>query len=111
MKLPEDQEFIDTLILEGALVISGVDDRGEIVYNITDKLKELAPELYDGFLQLIKDSVMSLWEKGFLDMDITQENPLVKPTELALDRAKWDRLTEGESETLNSLMRAFGGDF
>lgn len=109
MNLPDDQEFIDTLILEGALVISGVDDNGEIVYNITEKLKELAPELYDGFLDLLKGSVMSLWEKGFLNMDITQENPLVSPTELALDKSNWHKLTEDEANTMASLMTAFRG--
>lgn len=106
----EDQDFIDTLILEGALVINGVDDNGNIVYNVTDKLKEMAPELYDSFLDMLKSSVMSLWQKGFVNMDVTLENPLVSPSELALDDSSWDMLTDEEQNTLNALMKAFRGE-
>lgn len=112
MQLPEgNQELIDTLILEGALVISGVDNNGEIVYQFTDKLKELAPELYDSFMAMIQQSVMDLWEKGFLNMDVTQENPLVSPTEKALDQSNWHELSDSETQTMFALMKAFGGNF
>lgn len=108
MDLPEDQSFVDTLILEGALVISGVNDEGEIVYNVTDRLKELAPDLYHEFLKILKDSVMGLWEKGFIDMDVTKENPLIAPTDKALDLVQWKHLSKEEEQTLAALLKAFG---
>jgi len=103
----DDQDLIDTLILEGALVISGINEEGEIVYNVTEKLRDLAPELYYEFLNMMKASVMSLWEKGFLNMDVTLENPLVKPTEKALDSDAVKNLDESEQQTLEALMKAF----
>lgn len=110
MNLPEDQDLIDTLILEGALVISGVNEEGEIVYNVTDRLKDLAPELYYKFLQIMKDSVMFLWEQGFVNMDITLENPLVTPTEKALNTEAVQDLPDNDKQTLEALMRAFKGE-
>lgn len=105
---PEDQSLFETLILEGALVIKGVDsESGEIVYSFTDKLKKLAPELYEGYLQMIHNSIMSLWEKGLVDMDVTLSNPLVKPTEKALRATNWDGLNETERQTIRALLDGF----
>jgi len=111
MNLPDDDiELIDTLILEGALVISGVDDNGEILYRITDRLRDLAPELYAEFMNMIQHSVMSLWEQGFIDMDVTVTNPLVTPREKALDAEAVARLGEADQKTLEALMMGFRGD-
>jgi len=106
-----DQEFIDTLILEGALVIKGIDSRtGEIMYSFTEKLKEMAPDLYDGFLELIHLSIMSLWEQGFVKMDPTEDNPSVLPSDLALDENNWSSLSQTDYQTLSALMRSFRGE-
>lgn len=103
-----DQEFLDTLILEGALVIKGVDpETGEIVYSFTDRLKDLAPELYHDFMEMLHKSIMSLWEQGFLQMDIASDNPLILPTQLAVDRSNWSALSERDRHTLTALMVAF----
>jgi len=108
MILPEgNQDLIDTLILEGALVISGIDsDTGEIVYTFTDKLKEMAPDLYASFLEMIQQSVMSLWEKGFVNMNVTEQNPKVSLTEMALKQEGWGSLNDTEVQTMKALMRA-----
>lgn len=110
MELPENQELIDTLILEGALVISGIDDNGEILYRVTDRMKDLAPELYAEFMNMIQQSVMSLWEQGFINMDVTKINPLVSPTEKALDKQSITKLNEADQKTLEALMMGFRGD-
>lgn len=101
-------ELIDTLILEGALVIEGVDsETGQILYNFTDKLKEMAPELYYGFLEMLHQSIMSLWEQGFLEMDVTSNSPLVTPSEKSMEEKNWKVLNETDRHTLQTLMRGF----
>jgi len=106
-----DPELIDTLILEGALVIKGVDTKtGDIVYGFTEKLKEMAPALYDGFLEMIHNSIMSLWEQGFLIMDPTSNNPLVLPSEMAMNEESWSVLSETDYQTMLALMQAFRGE-
>lgn len=42
----KSQALLDHLINQGAIEISDIDDNGEIVYSITDKLQEVHPELY-----------------------------------------------------------------
>jgi hypothetical protein len=42
----KSQALLDHLINQGAIQISDIDDNGEIVYSITDKLQEVHPELY-----------------------------------------------------------------
>lgn len=106
----DPQDLLDTLILEGALVIQGVDEYGEILYGFTEKLAELAPELYKEFTELIHSSVMSLWEKGFVTMNVMDESPVIAPTEMALDRRTWEHLSDNELQTMIALMKAFEGD-
>lgn len=109
MTLPDDDsELIDTLILEGALVIQGVSESGEITYTFTEKLRDMAPELYFGFLEMIHLSIMTLWEKGFVSMDVTLDDPVVTPNEKAFDKNSWKVLTQSEIQTLDALVRASG---
>jgi hypothetical protein len=42
----KSQALLDHLINQGAIQISDIDSSGELVYSITDKLKEVHPELY-----------------------------------------------------------------
>jgi len=109
MLLPDDDsELIDTLILEGALVIQGVSESGEITYTFTEKLRDMAPDLYYGFLEMIHLSIMTLWEKGFVNMDVTLDDPVVTPNEKAFDKDNWKSLTQSEIQTLDALVRASG---
>jgi hypothetical protein len=42
----KSQALLEHLIIQGAIEISGIDQSGEMTYSITDKLKEVHPELY-----------------------------------------------------------------
>lgn len=42
----KSQALLDHLINQGAIQISDIDSSGELTYSITDKLKEVHPELY-----------------------------------------------------------------
>lgn len=106
----EPGELLDTLILEGALVIQGVDEDGEIMYGFTDKLAKIAPELYNEFMEMIHSSVMSLWEKGFIDMNVADEDPVVSPTDFGLDRNNWTNLDNNETQTMIALVKSFEGE-
>jgi len=106
----DPDDLIDTLILEGALVIQGVDENGEITYNFTDKLAEMAPELYKEFNETIYTTVLSLWEMGLVSMDIMSESPLISVTEIGLDRNNWKGLDDYQTQVMINLMKAFEGE-
>lgn len=106
----DPREVIDALILNGALEISAMDsETGQMVYAITEKMQELAPEIYRDIRNQIHKDVMSLWQKGLLIVDLMSDSPDVSPTEAALDRASWTDLSDSEYSTMNTVMRAFEG--
>ena len=74
----EDEE-IERLILLGALEPVGIDaETGEFLYNFTDKLASINPELHKDISLHLYTETMYLWSHGFLDMDITSSNPIIK---------------------------------
>ena len=42
----KSQALLEHLINQGAIQISDIDENGEMLYSITDKLQEVHPELY-----------------------------------------------------------------
>ena len=99
-------DYIDALILAGALEINGIDsETGMFTYMFTDKAKEIVPELYELTQQAFQDTVRILWAKGFLSMDITETDPTVKLAELAFDANAVSSLNIDERETLRSIIR------
>lgn len=101
-----DQEMMDFLILNGAIEISGFDkDSEEFLYTFTPKMKEMFPDLYREHLNLVNENVMMLWEKGFVNVDLFAEEPLVTLTEQALDEEAIQKLTENERWSLEEIKR------
>ena len=77
MDQPIDPTLAETLILSGAVEVAGVDEDGKLTYKFTEEAKNIAPELYNAYMQEFYSNLMTLWEKGFLSMDITEENPRI----------------------------------
>lgn len=96
---------IEDLISSGALEVVGVDESGEILYNFTDKLKDIYPELQSAVNTLFSKQMMQLWELDIISMDITEENPLVMLTEKAFDNEFISSLDKDLLNTLNEAKR------
>lgn len=107
----DPKELIDALILQGALSIEGIDENtGQFVFSVTDKMKEIAPEIYQEFQDTLYKTVLSLWEKGFLNMNVMDVEPIVSPTEYALDRNTWKSLSHEEINIMSTVMLRFEGE-
>jgi hypothetical protein len=103
--MPNSEDFIDDLILQGALEVSGIDsDTGEMLFTFTDKLAEIDPDLYLKMVSSFRNDIMSLWEKGFLDMNVTDLNPLVSVSKKVFEKDSLDQLSENERTTLKDIM-------
>lgn len=101
-----NQEIIDDLILSGALQVSGVDsETGEFLYQFTPKLKEIHPALYDEHVTHVNGELMRLWEKGFLDINIADENPIVKLTEKAFNEDELSKLPKEDRWGIEEIKR------
>jgi hypothetical protein len=102
---PEDDAF-EELLLNGAIEISGIDEQsGEMLFNFTEKLKDVDPKLYDKMTDFFNQELMRLWEKGFISMDITQKNPTVSLTQKALDEIEISSLTIDQRVHLEDIIK------
>lgn len=101
----EKQAWFDSLILEGVVEVSGIDaETGEMLYNFSPDIPETHPDIFERMVMQIQQEIYLLWEKGFLHMDIDNENPLVTITEKALDEeAIKTELTRDEQRSLEVI--------
>lgn len=103
---PEDK-FIEELILNGSLEFSAIDqETGEILYTFTDKLKDFSSELQNEVNLYFSQEMMQLWEYGFIDMDVTDNNPIVSLTEKAFDNKEVQKLKKNNKITLKEVLKA-----
>lgn len=75
----DEFDIVDNLVLNGGLEFAGKDpDTGEALYKPTDRLKEIDSKLSDELSVYFSEVTLKLWEKGFIDMDVTDADPVVK---------------------------------
>lgn len=95
------------LIDKGAVAFEGLDETGEPIYRFTEKLQEVAPDLYKMHMSMLNAEVMALWEKGFIDMDLFEENPIVKLTAKAFNKNEVETLNETLYDFLKQIKRIY----
>ena len=111
LNFEDEDEVINQLILSGALEVAGIDiDTGEPLYNFTEKLIEVSPELHTEVSTYFSNETMFLWQEGFLDMDVTEKNPTVRLTKKALDEIAVAGLNKDKQYTLKEIIRIILSD-
>jgi len=102
----EEDKIIDDLILNGGLEVAALDeDTGEMLYSFTPKIQELMPDLYDEHIRGVNSEVMNLWEKGFLNLDLFEKDPIITITAKALDKEEIQGLSKQERWSLFEIIR------
>lgn len=62
---PRSNALVEHLILQGGITIADIDfETGETYYKITDKLKEIAPEIYKQLEDQFKHHLFVLDKRG-----------------------------------------------
>jgi len=101
-----EDEIIKDLILSGALEIAGIDmETGEPLYNFTEKLADINPELHSEMSTYLSTEAMALWQHGFISMDVTEKNPIVKLLPKAFNEAEIKKLDKNHQYTLKEIIR------
>lgn len=104
--MASEDDKIEEMILNGSLQFSGIDlETGEVLYQFTDKLKSYDPELSQDINHYFHQEMMSLWQYGFIEMDITDDNPSVKLAEKAFDKEQVDQLSKENQFSLKEVLR------
>jgi hypothetical protein len=102
----EEERIIDSLILDGGLEVSAMDeDTGEILYSFTPKIKDLMPDLYQEHIKTVNSEVMNLWEKGFINLELFEKDPMITITPKALNKEEIERLSKQERWSLFEIIR------
>lgn len=104
----DEFDIIDKLILEGGLEFAGKDPKtGEPLYKPTDRLKEIDAKLSEDMSLYFSEITLKLWEKGFLDMDITEKDPIVKLAPKSFNSIAIDSLDQDERIVIEQIIKAF----
>jgi len=107
MSNEENEAFLEKLILEGAIEVSGLDsETGEFLYGFTPKILDLFPEIYNEHINYINAKVLSLWSQGFLDVRLDENQEMViKITEKAIDPEQVNTLSKDDKFSLEEIKR------
>lgn len=104
--MSNEDNIIDDLILQGGLEVAGIDSQtGEFLYSVTPKLADIMPELYKEHLDSVNKDIMALWERGFVDMDFNDDNPIVRLNPKASNEDEIDRLPQNLRSALDEIKR------
>jgi hypothetical protein len=104
--IPEEQDSIDYLILNGGIEVAGIDSEvGEFLYSFTPKIKDLMPALYEEHIRDVNSHILNLWEKGFLSINFMEDDPIVNISEKGLDPKEISKLPEENQWHLNEIKR------
>jgi membrane protease subunit (stomatin/prohibitin family) len=69
MEDSEDNDLFDYYMEIGVIELSGIDESGEIVFKVTDKAKELAPELWKAHADYVDDTLLELYSKDLISVE------------------------------------------
>jgi hypothetical protein len=100
-------ESLEDLILRGYVEVSGIDSQtGNILYSFTDLAREEMPNLQKEFEEEFHRNIMYFWEQGFLDMNVFEENPMIRLNPKALDKSAVESLSIEQLQALKIIINA-----
>ena len=63
-----DDERLNYYISIGAIEVAGIDADGEFIFEITERAREVAPELWQAHEQHVDQSLLRMFEMGLVDV-------------------------------------------
>lgn len=61
---PKTEAMVEHLLNQGAISMHSIDENGEMLYSVTDKLKLVNPELYEDLKDQYEDHMFKLIDMG-----------------------------------------------
>ena len=69
----DEQEKLEYYIEIGAVEVAGIQEDGEFLYEITEKAKDIAPELWESHIEYIDNTILDLYEKGLVQIEYNED--------------------------------------
>ena len=100
MELEDDGtfDFIDHLIAVGALELTGIDENGEPRYLVTERCKEMYPDVYSEFMLDVGEFINRMWQIDMVDLRFEENEILVKLTENTFNKERVAELSPEDRE-------------
>lgn len=64
----KEEERMSYYMEIGAVELAGMDDSGEFIFKITEKAKDVAPELWQAHEDHVNRSLIELYDKGLINI-------------------------------------------
>jgi hypothetical protein len=106
----EDNELFERLILMGAVEPAGMDmDSGEMLFSFSPELSKVSPELANAVTEHFTSVVMTLWSKGFLNIETSEESEdlTISLTEQSIDPIALSLLSNIEKNVMANVVAYF----
>jgi hypothetical protein len=71
--MDEDDQKLQHYLEIGAIELEGVDENGEVIYSISEKAKEIAPELWESHKEWVDKALLDLYESGLISVDYNED--------------------------------------
>lgn len=86
----EDYERKLNYYLEiGAIEIAGINDEGEVVFEVKEKAKEIAPELWESHAKYVDSILLDLYKKDLIEVEYDENlNATIKISQEGFESAK-----------------------
>lgn len=69
----DTNERLEYYLSIGAVELVGMDEDGEIIYCVTDKAEELAPELLEAHQEYVDRTLLELYEKDLISIEYNED--------------------------------------
>lgn len=97
---------IEDLILMGVAEVAGIDsETGEVLYNF--KNIDDYPDIHDAWEEAFHRELMFFWQEGFIDMNVTALNPVIRITPKGVSDAAINSLSPEQRKMFVSLRELF----
>lgn len=103
-------DFIQKLIEEKCMEITGIDESGEFILTVTPKMAQLYPEIWSEVVSITNTIVNELCEMNLVNVVIkTNGETFVSPNENTLNYLDYD-LTEEQQMLIESIIHRMNED-
>jgi len=69
----DSEDRMEYYISIGAIELAGMDEDGEFIFNITDRAKALAPDLWKAHQEHVDESLIELYNKGLISVTYNED--------------------------------------
>ena len=69
MQEPEEEDLFQYYLQIGAIELAAIDEKGELVFKVTEEAQELAPELWKAHKDYVDETLIDLFNNNLISVE------------------------------------------